>query len=269
MIVPVSSRVSAGEGTKTARTLEKGLSILNLFDNEHPSWTLTSIAEATAIPVATALRLVKTLEDSRYLRRGARNRSYELGPAIFRIASLTRSHSQLILVARPHLEHLTELTTESSALGVWEHGESLILDMILTPRPFKPANQVGTTFPGLTALYAKIALAFAPDSVREAALAMNHPRITEHTITDPVQLREEIERIRRERVAFGLETVVVGICTVAAPIFDSGGKVTASMAVVAPTERFGPIEMRKYGAAVQLTAALVSRELGWTEGLEE
>jgi IclR family KDG regulon transcriptional repressor len=203
--------------------------------------------------------------DTHDLRRGSRTRTYELGPAIYRVASLTRSHSQLILVARPHLERLTERTTESSALGVWEHGESLILDMILTPRPFKPANLVGTTFPGLAALYAKIAMAFAPESVREAALAMNHPRITEHTVTDPVELREEIERIRRERVAYGLENVVVGICTVAAPVFDSGGKVAASMAVVAPTERFGPVEMREYGAAVMQAADLVSRELGWAE----
>jgi DNA-binding IclR family transcriptional regulator len=250
------------KGTKTARTLEKGLMILSLFDEEHPSWTLSGISKATAVPVPTVLRLVKTMEASRYLHRNAQTRGYELGSAMCRGASVARRHSELIRVARPHLERLTELTTESTALGVWERGESLVVDMNPTPRPFKPDWLPGVTIPGLAAVYAKIAVAFAPESVREAALAKNHPRMTEHTITDPVQLREEIDRIRRERVAFGIETIVVGICTVGAPVFDSSGQVAASMAVVVPTERFGPIQMREHGAAVLRAATLFSRELG-------
>ena len=242
--------------------------ILSLFDREHPSWTLSGISEATGIPMPTALRLARTLEKSRYLRHDAGTRRYELGSAIYRAASVGCSHSALVRVARPYLERLSELTSESTALGVWEHGESLILDMILTPRFFKPANLVGTTIPGLAGLHGQIAVAFAPNSVLEAALVLDHPRITEHTITDPAQLRDEIERIRRERMAFGVETVVVGMCTVAAPIFDSTGKVAASMAVVAPTERFGPVQMREYGAAALREATLVSRELECTDGLD-
>jgi IclR family pca regulon transcriptional regulator len=255
---------SMGREVKTARTLEKGLMILSLFDDEHPSWTMTGISEATGMPMPTALRLARTLEKSRYLRHEAQNRSYELGPAIYRAASVPRAHSELIRVARPHLERLTELTTESTALGVWEHGESHIIDMILTPRPFKPANLAGTTIPGLAASCGRIAAAFAPESVLEAALAKGHPQMTEHTIIDPVQLREEIERIRRDRVAFGIETISIGVCAVSAPVFDSSGKVAASMAVVAPTERFGPVEMREHSAAVLRAVTLLSRELGWT-----
>ena len=70
---------------------------------------------------------------------------------------------------------------------------------------------------------------------------------------------------RREGVAFGIETNTIGMCTVAAPIFDSSGKVAASMAVIAPTERFGPVEMRDYRTAVLTEATLVSRELGAPE----
>ena len=172
----------------------------------------------------------------------------------------------MIRIAHPHLERLSETTTESAALGVWERGDTHIIDMVLTPRPFKPANQVGRTIPGLASSSAKIFVAFAPESVLEAALAMDHPQITPHTVTNPVQLREQIERIRRERVAFGIETLTIGICAVSAPIFDSTGRVIASMAVVAPTERFGAVEMREHAAAVLRETTLLSRELGWTDG---
>jgi DNA-binding IclR family transcriptional regulator len=252
--------------TRTARTLEKGLMILSLFDAEHPSWTLTSIAEATGMPLPTALRLARTLEKARYLRQNSQTRSYELGSAIYRAVSVTRSHSELIRVTRPHLEGLTKLTTETSALGVWEHGESLIIDIILTPRPFKPVIPVGTRIPGLATLHGQVAVAFAPQSVLEAALALDHPRYTEHTLTTAEELKAQIECIRRERVAFGIETIAVGMSSVAAPIFGPDGNVAASIAVVAPTERFGPIEMREYGSAVSRAAELVSRELGAGDG---
>lgn len=255
---------SAGRGTKTARTLEKGLMILNLFDSEHPSWTLTRITEVTGIPMPTALRLARTLEKSHYLRQNSQTRGYELGSAIFRAASAPRSHSELIRVAHPHLVRLTELTTETAALGIWELGWSHIIDLVLTPRPFKPVIRVGNTIPGLATLHAQIAVAFAPESVLEAALATNHPHYTEHTLTDPVQLRKQIECIRREHVAFGLETMTLGICSVAAPVFDQGDGVAASVALLAPVERFGPIEMREHGAAVMHAATILSRELGYT-----
>jgi DNA-binding IclR family transcriptional regulator len=242
--------------------------ILSLFDAERPAWTITGICEATGIPMPTALRLARTLEKSRYLHQNPQSRTYELGSAIYRAASVPRSHSDLIRVAHPHLERLTEFTTESAALGVWEQGESRIIDMVPTPRSFKPANLVDKTIPGLAALSGQIAVAFAPVSVLEAALAMDHPRYTEHTTTDPARLREVVERIRRERVAYAIETIAIGTCAVAAPVFDSSGTVAASMAVFAPTERFGPVEMREYTAAVVRAAALLSRELGWTDSLD-
>ena len=259
---------SAAARTKIARTLEKGLMILNLFDSEHPFWTLKSISETTGIPMPTALRLARTLEKSHYLRQNGRTRVYELGSAIYKAASAPRSHSDLIRVAHPHLQRLAEITTETTSLGIWELGWSHIIDLVLTPRPFKPVIHVGTAIPGLATLHAQIAMAFAPEGVREAALALNHAHYTEHTLTDPVQLREQIEYIRRERVAFAIETMTVGVCSVAAPVFGVDGEVAASVAIVAPIERFGPIEMREHGAAISRMVTLVSRELGCTEGLD-
>ena len=266
IILTGETTATAGRGTKTARTLEKGLMILSLFDNEHPSWTLTSITEATGIPMPTALRLARTLEKSHYLRQNGQTRGYELGSAIYRAGSVTRSHAELIRITHPHLERLTELTTETTALGIWELGWSHIIDLVLTPRPFKPIIRVGNTIPGLATLHAQIAAAFGPSSILEAALAANHPYYTEHTLTDPIRLREQIECIRREGVGFAIETLTIGMSSVAAPIFGPEGDVAASVAVVAPVERFGPIEMREHGAAVTREAALVSSELGYAAG---
>jgi IclR family KDG regulon transcriptional repressor len=55
----------------------------------------------------------------------------------------------------------------------------------------------------------------------------------------------------------------MGMCALAAPIFDSNGDIVAGLAIVAPNERFGPAEMRVYAAATRRTAAQISQRLGY------
>jgi DNA-binding IclR family transcriptional regulator len=133
---------------------------------------------------------------------------------------------------------------------------------VVTSRPFKPHNAVGSAMPGLANVHTRVFLAFGPESARAAALSRPIEKRTEHTVTDPAALAEELAKIRREGMAFGLQEWNVGMCAVAAPVFDSAGEVRACIAVVAPTERFGPAEMKSYARALKETAAALSRELG-------
>lgn len=87
--------------------------------------------------------------------------------------------------------------------------------------------------------------------------------MTDHTITDPALLRDEIELIRREGVAFGIDTLGVWICSVAAPIFDASDSIVASIAVVSPADRFDPVQMREQAGAVLQETVLMSHEFGW------
>src|SRR5512136_1034343 len=59
---------AGGEGLASpSRTLEKGLQVLSLFDVDRPEWTFKEIREAAGLPKATGFRLVKTLENLKYL----------------------------------------------------------------------------------------------------------------------------------------------------------------------------------------------------------
>ncbi len=55
----------------------------------------------------------------------------------------------------------------------------------------------------------------------------------------------------------------LGMCAVAAPVFDAGGQVRASLAIVAPDERFGPAERESHATAVIENARLLSSALGY------
>jgi len=100
-------------------------------------------------------------------------------------------------------------------------------------------------------------------------LAKPQEQLTEHTIVDPRALADELARVRREGVAYDLQEYSIGICAVGAPIRDLTGEVRASIAVVAPVERFGPNEMRRYAEAVRQAASALSQELGYRGDLAQ
>ena len=66
-----------------SKTLEKGLIVLNLFDRDHPSRTLSEISRVTGINKTSTFRLVNTLVQLGYLRKNKSNKLLSLGPGAF------------------------------------------------------------------------------------------------------------------------------------------------------------------------------------------
>lgn len=246
-----------------SRTLEKGLQVLSLFDVTRPEWTLKDIREEAGLPKATGFRLVKTLENLRYLAYDAKSGTYHLGSAMMKAAYLTLSHSGLVRLAGPCVQALAESTTETVDLAVWTDQGSMIVHTVYTPRPFRPYNPPGMVMSGLTNVHSKIFVAFGPESNWDKAIAENVAR-TQYSITDPDRLREELRKTRLEGIALGIEEHNLGMCAVGAPVFDGSGEARASLAVVAPSERFAPALRTEHARAVRDVAARLSAEVGYS-----
>ena len=262
-----NDRRAAGDepSSPLSLTLRKGLSILTLFDSDHPTWTFGEIWRKAGLSRPTAFRLVKTLEEAKYLSFDPERGIYHLGVSILKGTYLMLSPAELARVAHPYMEQLAETTTETVVLAVWADHEAVVADRVLTPRPFKPDNPVGLAMPGLANVHTRIFLAFRPE--QEQTMALNRPieKRTPHTTTDPQTLAAKLAQIRREGVAFGMQEWNLGMCAVGAPVFDAGGQVRATIAVVAPVERFGEVEQAAYSTAVKDTAVEGSAALGYTK----
>ncbi len=246
-----------------ARTLEKGLFLLGLFDLDHPEWTLKELRERAGLPKATTRRLMKTLEASDWVAYDADSGTYHLGSRVLPAVYLVMSHSELVRAAHQYLVRLVEETTETSCLCVWTRQGALILDTVPTGRPFKPLTFAGMLMPGSATADAQVLIAFGPEQVRHQLLAVPQERRTKHTVTDPDALRSRWEQVRRDGVAFDWEEWLIGSPAAAAPVFDQTGQVRATLSVVPPIERCSLAQMDGYGNAVTRAAADLSRELGY------
>ena len=86
---------------------------------------------------------------------------------------------------------------------------------------------------------------------------------TDRTITSPVVLREELERIRAVGHAYSECEVSAGIHSLAAPVFDRSGAVIASLSLTIPESRLDghtpELAARLVGAAASITSQLRPR----------
>ena len=88
------------------------------------------------------------------------------------------------------------------------------------------------------------------------------PRYTEHTVTDPDDLRAELAGVRERGWAEAVDELEVGLAAVAAPVYDAHGDVVASMSVSGPTFRLPEDRLVAVVDALVEAAAEVSGRLG-------
>ena len=255
--VEAETRVS---GAPT-RTLEKGLFLLNLFDVEHPEWSLRELRERADLSKATTRRLMKTLEAAKWVAYDAESRKYHLGASALRALYLATSHSELVRIVHPFLVSLEEETNESAIFSVWTDHGALILDSVPTSRPFKPLTYPGMLLPGVASADAQVLIAFGPEEAWDDLLAAPIERRTERTVTDPALLRERWRAIKRDGVAYDWGEWNLGAPAVSAPVFDGNGQLRGAITVVPPIERCSEEQMLEYGAAVKRTAGRISAKL--------
>ncbi|GAB4245105.1 MAG: hypothetical protein Kow00129_04910 [Thermoleophilia bacterium] len=250
-----SAKAAPGEKPKseyTVRSLERGLTILKCFDVDHPGRTLSELTELTGLHKATCFRLVKTLEDQDFLSFSEPAGRYYLGTSLLRISALARSHDELSRLARPHLEQLARETGETVDLAVWTSDGILFLDQVLTSHPFKPVSSAGRVFTDLRNAHAKVLVAFGPENRLEQLLARQDFDPENGYTRDAIE--ESLAEVRRTGVAWDLEERSPGICAVAVPVCAGDQSLIASLAVVAPSERFGPAERETYAEALRRRA---------------
>ena len=133
-------------------------------------------------------------------------------------------------VAQPHLERLAEQVQESSSVSILDGDDVVYVARVPIRRIMSVAISVGTRFPAYATSMGRVLLAGLPDEEVAAALARaDLRRLTARTTISRKALHEEIARVRRQGYAIVDEELEAGLRSVAVPIDDAAGKVTAAV----------------------------------------
>ncbi|RJT80841.1 IclR family transcriptional regulator [Arthrobacter cheniae] len=213
----------------STRTVERALVLLGAVCDAG-SLTLADAARVTELSASTALRLLRTLEGTGFVRRDGLG-SYRPGLRVVQLGAQALGHESLVSLAEPALERLVEMTGESAYLSVPSHdGEGVYLAMREGTHSVRHASWVGRSLPlGGTAV--------------GAVLRGGHPA-------------EGFVVVRN-----GIEADVTAIASPVSP----GGRAVAAISVVVPSYRITGAEARRIGKLVAAEAAALLTHTGSAE----
>lgn len=208
-----------------SKTLARGLDVLDMVLHADPPMRLTDVAERMQMDMASAHRMLRTLEVRGYLTRGESERGYRPGKKIWSLAHCLPKLHETLERLRPLLLQLTEDTGQVAHIGTLEMGRVVLADVVLTPSARVSVTQAtGDTEDVYCSAIGKVLAAFAPrDKLDDILEAQDFKRHTQYTIVGREALEIELERVRRCGHAFDDREGSLDVSCISAPILDPSG----------------------------------------------
>jgi IclR family pca regulon transcriptional regulator len=208
------------------QSLARGLAVIRAFGPETPVLTLADVARATGLTRATARRFLLTLEHLGYVQSSQRD--FRLTPRVLELGFSYLSALSLPEVAQPHLEELSRVVNESTSAALLDGGSIVYVARVPTRRIMSVSITIGTRFPAAATSLGRVLLAALPDDEVDNRLSqLSLEPLTEHTLTDPTSLKEELMRVRKQGWSLVDQELEMGIRSLAAPLKKNGEVVAA------------------------------------------
>ncbi len=201
-------------------TLEKGLSILNLFDKDHSRWTLSEISRLLGINKTSTYRLVNTLVLLGLLDKNPQSKTLRLGPKALLLGHTIVQGYELLHMIKPLIDEahrLCNVTIDSilvdglTLLALYRREATSTL-FFRQPLACKDLHARAT---------GKAVLSRMDQSDLESFLATTPlQKLTPNTIDRADVLLREIEEIRNQGYSINNQEYVQGLICIGAPLIN-------------------------------------------------
>mgnify|MGYP001560798930 CR=1 FL=1 len=248
------------------KSLEKALRILLSFEPERQSQTLSQMSKHTSIPVTSLYRFLKTFEKFRFVKTDPQGKSYQLGPALFRLGMLSYNSVDLREAAKPEIERLAGVSGESIYLTVRHEDHSVCIQSAEGKHRVRLTQRIGAALPLHAGAAAKILLAYMSEPERQNMLkSLRLRELGPGTITEKSELEKEVRTIRSRGYAVSREEVDAGSSGVAVPVLSGSGEVVAALACGGPIYRLTDKTIRELVKELSKASRIIGQKLSLHE----
>jgi IclR family pca regulon transcriptional regulator len=251
--------------TETVRSAARVLDLVEFLAGAENGASLSEATGGLAAPKSSTLMLLRTLVQRGYAYRDPASDRYHLSDH-FRAGAfgwVADPLSRLAAVARPVMEAMSDAIGETATLGVLGEGHhARLLTKVVADLDVRYDTDITRPIPLYCTAIGRTLLAHRPADERGQLLGDGpFKAITPYTLTDRGRILALLEEVRRDGFAIVMEEFALGGTGVAAPVFDSRGRIVAALNAGCVTNRFQE-KREQVIAAVKRHAALLSRNLG-------
>ena len=219
----------------SSQTLAKAIQILENFTPDNPEWGIRELGRDLDINPTTVYRLVSTLRSSGYLEQNAQTQRYTLGPKVVKLARLYTHLNPLPIVAHKIFEQYSNRFEYNFYLGRLSHYEVIFLAVLDGRGPIQVVVETGGSTTLHSTALGKVLMAFQDDAFVDEFIANTElSALTPRSITDPVQLRAQIEEIRVQKYAVNNGEHYDDVGAIGVPVFEQSGRVQLGVSLAYP-----------------------------------
>jgi len=222
------------------RSLARGLAVVETFDREHASQSLSDVARRANVTRATARRLLHTLVELGYAAGDGKR--FSLRPKVLNLGYSYMASQGLVEIAQPVMAELVAEVRESCSASVMDdHDVVYIARVASSHRIMSISLNVGSRLPAHCTSMGRVLLAAMNPEALDGFFAnqsLSHP--TERTVTNVREIRGIIGKTAEQGWALVDGELELGLISLAAPIRDASGKVVAALNISSHTSRTTP-----------------------------
>jgi DNA-binding IclR family transcriptional regulator len=259
----VRGAVSSEAGPKDTSTLDLALRILDYLAGQASPIALTAIAQTFSASKSTVYRHLNALVRHGFVRRDVSTGRYAIGVKLMVLGESSRGNFEIVNVAHGALVKLRDSTGQAVSLCTLLDDDLVVLDLMHGRSVVEFTTRPGTRLALHASAHGKIWLAFGPETLLKKVLGGRREAWTSHTLTDAAALSAEVEAVRKRGWSTAANQAVMGVNTLAAPVFDHRGTLAGSIAIVGSTQVIAPKPTSAQIGPVLDAARSVSRDLGW------
>ncbi|MCZ8101604.1 MAG: IclR family transcriptional regulator [Burkholderiales bacterium] len=213
----------------SAPALEKGLEIIELLAQAEEPLSTRAIADRLGRSKGEIFRMVFVLVERGYLLRDPVTDELKLSNRLFELGMRTPRSRQLVEVAAPAMEHLSERIGQSSHLVVVNRGETVVIAAAVGGADLSFTLRLGYRRSALEATSGQIILAFQ-DRGRRARMIDDALESADLAV-DRSEFEARLDAIAARGHLVAQSHDVVGVTDIGAPILGRHGRAMAAIVV--------------------------------------
>lgn len=255
------------EGKETKNPVQSAERIFQVMEMlaDNGEMGLMELSAALGLHKSTVHRLLMSLIYMGYAKQDETTQKYMLSYKVVNMASKVLDRTDVLQVAKPYMERLSDLSGETVHLVQREENNILYIYKIEAKvGTIRMVSHVGMVHPMYCSGVGKAIMATLPeDEVKKIWNESIIEKKTDKTITDYAKMQEVLEEVRKNGYALDEEENEKGVRCIAACLYGHQKEVKYAFSISGPTSRMTKERVKELSVDMLKVQEELSRELGY------
>jgi IclR family acetate operon transcriptional repressor len=222
---------------------------------------VVSIARLTDLDPTTAHRILKTLEEYRFVSQSSADGRYTLGTHVFMIGNSVKFITAMRQVARPFLQTLMLRTQQTANIAIKDSDNAIFIEQAIGPDFPRTLSEIGRSLPLHATSVGKVLVMDDANEFIKKIKSKGYDRFTKNTNTINEAVKSDLLRCAERGYALDIEEFETGANCISVPIRESNGKIICAIGISGSCARLTAERIQAYIPIVIQTAIEISQIL--------